>query len=346
MTSAPSERVNARAGRNREGTDPAAAPLPPRAAGALLLVLAALTAALASPAAVRADPASPTPAPTAGPTATPLLTASSTTAPTATPLPAASPRYSGGGGIITSLIFGPAIDAVAGWITGSAAASTDYVIGIFAADPANPDLTAPWFLAAYYGTGPACGRTGPPGSVVIAAWLMLLVVLASVMSGVIRGDIAGMLRLLLVRLPVAIFITYIAIWLVSELLALTNLATGWEVVGDVYGLAAWSLSSGPQPRHRLPDRAGLPGPDRRHAGLLPRVAGPRRRRLHRRRLHPPHRPGLAVARRPPRPEARRRDALRALHQQVRDGLRPGPGRASAGRRDSTRRSSARWSPRP
>ena len=214
----------------------------PRAAGALLLVLAALTAALASPAAVRADPASPTPAPTAGPTATPLPTASSTTTPTVTPLPAASPHYSGGGGIITSLIFGPAIDAVAGWITGSAVSAADDVIGIFVVDPANPDLTAPWFLSAYYGTGPAGGRTGPPGAVVIAAWLMLLVVLASVMSGVIRGDIAGMVRLVCVRLPVAIFITYIAIWLVTQLLALTNLATAWEVGGNAQAgsLAAWS----------------------------------------------------------------------------------------------------------
>ena len=214
----------------------------PRAAGALLLVLAALTAALASPAAVRADPASPTPAPTAGPTATPLPTASSTTTPTVTPLPAASPRYSGGGGIITSLIFGPAIDAVAGWITGSAVSAADDVIGLFVVDPANPDLTAPWFLSAYYGTGSAGGRTGPPGAVVIAAWLMLLVVLASVMSGVIRGDIAGMVRLVCVRLPVAIFITYIAIWLVTQLLALTNLATAWEVGGNAQAgsLAAWS----------------------------------------------------------------------------------------------------------
>jgi hypothetical protein len=204
-------------------------------------MLAALTAAVASPATARADDASPTPAPAAGPTATPVPTASSTTAPTATPGPAASPRYSGGGGIITSLIFGPAIDAVANWITQGAATATTYVIGLFAADPANPDLTAPWFLGAYYGSGSASGRTGPPGSVVIAAWLMVLVVIASVMSGVIRGDIPGMIRLLFVRLPVAIFVTFIAIWLVSELLALTNLATSWEVVGGLYGLTTWSL---------------------------------------------------------------------------------------------------------
>jgi hypothetical protein len=213
----------------------------PRAAGALLVVVAFLTAALASPPAVRADPASPTPAAAAGPTDTPLTTASPTTTPAVTPTPTASPRYSGGGGIITSLIFGPAIDAVANWITQGAAASTTLVIGLFAADPANPDLTAPWFMGAYYGSGSASGRTGPPGSVVIAAWLMLLVVIASVMSGVIRGDIPGMIRLLFVRLPVAIFVTFIAIWLVSELLALTNLATSWEVVGGMHGLATWSL---------------------------------------------------------------------------------------------------------
>jgi len=61
------------------------------------------------------------------------------------------------------------------------------------------------------------------------------------MSGVIRGDIPGMIRLLLVRLPIAIFVTFIAIWLVSALLDLTNLATSWEVVGGLHGLASWSL---------------------------------------------------------------------------------------------------------
>jgi hypothetical protein len=201
------------------------------------VVLAALTAALASPPAVRADPASPPPAPAAGPTTTPLPTAS----PTVTPPPAASPRFSGSGGIISNLIFGPAINAVANWITEGAAASTTYVMDLFAVDPANPDLTAPWFMGAYYGSGSASGRTGPPGSVVIAAWLMVLVVIASVMSGVIRGDIPGMIRLLLVRLPIAIFVTFIAIWLVSALLDLTNLATSWEVVGGLHGLASWSL---------------------------------------------------------------------------------------------------------
>jgi len=216
-------------------------PFVPRVAGALLVVVAVLTAALASPAAVRADPASPTPAATERPSATPPPTASPTASPTVTPLPAASPHYSGGGGIITSLIFGPAIDAVANWITQGAAAATTYVIGLFAADPANPDLTAPWFLGAYYGSGSASGSTGPPGSVVIAAWLMVLVVLASVILGVIRGDIPGMIRLLLVRLPIAIFVTFIAIWLVSGLLDLTNLATSWEVGGGLHGLAAWSL---------------------------------------------------------------------------------------------------------
>ena len=299
----------------------------PRAAGALLLVLAALTAALASPAAVRADPASPTPAPTAGPTATPLPTASSTTAPTVTPLPAASPRYSGGGGIITSLIFGPAIDAVAGWITGSAVSAADDVIGIFVVDPANPDLTAPWFLSAYYGTGPAGGRTGPPGAVVIAAWLMLLVVLASVMSGVIRGDIAGMVRLVCVRLPVAIFITYIAIWLVTQLLALTNLATAWEVGGNAQAgsLAAWSNILGSNLGSDFLTVLACLVLIAATRGLLPRVAGPGRRHLRGGGLHPPDRPDLTVARRAQRPEADRRDALRALHQQVRDGLRSGPG---------------------
>jgi hypothetical protein len=228
---APAATVTARAERRRRFV--------PRAAGALLVVVAILTAALASPAAVRAAPASPTPAAAVGSTLMPLPTASPITAPTVTPTPTASPHYAGGGGIITSLIFGPAINAVAGWITGSAVSAADDVIGLFDVDPANPDLTAPWFLFAYYGTP---GGTGAPGSVVIAAWLMLLVVLASVLSGVIRGDIAGMVRLVCVRLPVAIFITYIAIWLVTQLLELTNLATAWEVGGNAQAgaLAAWS----------------------------------------------------------------------------------------------------------
>jgi len=213
-----------------------------RSVGGVLVVLAVMTAALASSFAVRANPAPATPAPTAAATATPTPTASPGATVTPTPLPTATPRYSGSGGIITNLIFGPAIDAVAGWITGSAVSAADDVIGLFVVDPANPDLRAPWFLYAYYGTGAASGRTGAPGSVVIAAWLMLLVVLASVMSGVIRGDIAGMVRLVCVRLPVAVFVTYIAIWLVTQLLAMTDLATTWEVGSNAQAgsLEVWS----------------------------------------------------------------------------------------------------------
>ena len=98
---------------------------------------------------------------------------------------------------------------------------------------------------------------------------------------------------------------------------------GWQRAGGIAG----GVVEHPRvkPRERLPDRAGLPGPDRRDRGLLPRVAGPGRRHLRGGGLHPPDRPDLTVARRAQRPEADRRDALRALHQQVRDGLRSGPG---------------------
>ena len=299
----------------------------PRAAGALLLVLAALTAALASPAAVRADPASPTPAPTAGPTATPLPTASSTTTPTVTPLPAASPHYSGGGGIITSLIFGPAIDAVAGldhWERRLGGRRRHRHLRRRPGQSRPHRSLVPLRLLRHWSRRRAYrpARRGGDRRLADAA--------GGPRVGDVRRDPRRHRRHGApgVRAAPGRDLHHLHRDLAGDPAPGSDqpghrMGGGWQRAGGIAG----GVVEHPRvkPRERLPDRAGLPGPDRRDRGLLPRVAGPGRRHLRGGGLHPPDRPDLTVARRAQRPEADRRDALRALHQQVRDGLRSGPG---------------------
>jgi hypothetical protein len=211
-----------------------------RAAAVAALLLAGAGGALATAVPVSAGP--PTPAPAPAPAAastsspTPSETASATPTPTATPSPggsSASPSSSGSHGLIDE-----ALDGLASWITDAAVKATTDLLGALEKDDNSPDLTASWFQSVYWGGG----SSGNPGAVVIAAWLALLVVTGSLLSGVIRGDVGGMVRLVVLRLPVAIFLTAIAVWMVGELLTLTDVASGWVTSGSLNSLQTWTTS--------------------------------------------------------------------------------------------------------
>jgi hypothetical protein len=143
---------------------------------------------------------------------------------------------------VASWVGDQAIQDVASWITTAAADGSAQLLSTLEQEAAHPTLNAPWFESVYFGGGSTPGQAGSraPGSVVIAAWLMVLVVTGALMTGVIRGDLGGMLRLVAVRLPVAIFITYIAVSLVSALLALTDVASSWVLRGGIDSLQQWT----------------------------------------------------------------------------------------------------------
>ena len=209
---------------------------PRRAAAVAALLLAGAGGALPMAVPVSAGPPSPAPAPAAAPTSSPTPSPSASASPTAaaTPTPdASSSSSSGSHGLIDE-----ALDGLASWITDAAASATTDLLGALQKDSNSPDLTASWFQSVYWGGG----SSGNPGAVVIAAWLALLVVTGSLLSGVIRGDIGGMVRLVAVRLPVAILLTAIAVWMVGELLTLTDVASGWVTSGSLNSLQTWTTS--------------------------------------------------------------------------------------------------------
>jgi hypothetical protein len=196
------------------------------AGAATLLGAVCVAAALASP----VVHAAPSPSASVSPTPTA----------TATPTPTPSDTSSGSHGLV-----GEALDGVASWIIDGATQGATDLLGALGNEVTSPDLSAPWFNSIYWGgngTPTAPGQPGStaPGAVVIAAWLTLIVVLASLLVGVIRGDVGGMVRLVALRLPVAILITCIATWLVTQLMTLTDIASGWVLSGGTQSLQQWT----------------------------------------------------------------------------------------------------------
>ena len=211
-----------------------------RIRSAALALLGALTVCLVLPAVASAAP-SPSPAPTPAPYNPQACDSSTEFTIGFDPLTCVSAAA----GAAASWVGDQAIQDVASWITSAAASGSASLLGELSNEATQPQLNAPWFTSFYYGpTGPRAtpGQKGSkmPGAVVIAAWLMLPIVIASVLACVIRSDPGGIARLLLVRLPVAILLTFLATGLVALLLELTDLASGWVLNGGVSGLQQWS----------------------------------------------------------------------------------------------------------
>ena len=207
----------------------------------LVAVPVSLVGALVAPIVVEAGP-SPTPSPSPAPSYNPQACNNSNEF-----MIQFDPAtcVSDAAGAVASWIGDTAIQDVASWITTAAASASAQLLGTLNQEAAHPTLNAPWFNSVYFGGSGIPGARGQPGStapgaVVIAAWLMVLVVTGALFVGVIRGDLGGMLRLVAVRLPVAIFVTYIATWLVATLLALTDVTSSWVLKGGVQSLQQWT----------------------------------------------------------------------------------------------------------
>jgi type IV secretion system protein TrbL len=82
--------------------------------------------------------------------------------------------------------------ALVGWVLEAVVSLSVAILGFFW-DAAEPDVGATWFSG---------GSSTPYGSmVVMAAPLLAVCFLAGVIQGVVKGDVAGMTRMALVRLP-------------------------------------------------------------------------------------------------------------------------------------------------
>lgn len=87
------------------------------------------------------------------------------------------------------------------------------VLGFFW-DAAEPDPSASWFSG---------GRDTPYGQmVVLAAPLLLMFFLAGVIQGALKGDVAGMLQMAVLRLPSAVLAMSVTVAITDLLLRVTN----------------------------------------------------------------------------------------------------------------------------
>ena len=200
----------------------------------VVAALGALAVGMASPLVAEAGP-SPTPSPSPAPSYNPQACNNSTEFYIQfDPATCVSNAASG----VASWVGDQAIQDVASWITSAAASASAQLLGALKNEATEPTLKTPWFTSVYFGSTRSGAKA--PGAVVIAAWLMVAVVIAGVMSGVIRGDLSGMLRLLLLRLPIAVLVTFLATWMVSAVLALTDVASSWVLSGGIQSLQSWT----------------------------------------------------------------------------------------------------------
>ena len=111
------------------------------------------------------------------------------------------------GGIVETVISG-----LAGAVVGAVADLTASVLGFFW-DAAEPDLTGAWF----YGTGAPYWHM-----VVLSLPLLLAFFLAGIIQGVLKGDVGGMVRMALLRLPGSILAMGITVVIADALLEATD----------------------------------------------------------------------------------------------------------------------------
>lgn len=127
-------------------------------------------------------------------------------------------------GIARDAVLGPVEDvlldqfqkmfsALVGWVVGAVVSLSIAILGFFW-DAAEPDVGAAWFSG---------GSSTPYGSmVVMAAPLLAVFFLAGVIQGVVKGDVAGMVRMALVRLPGACLAMVMTVAVTDVLLRVTD----------------------------------------------------------------------------------------------------------------------------
>ncbi|MGH9243999.1 MAG: hypothetical protein ACRD29_06725, partial [Acidimicrobiales bacterium] len=138
------------------------------------------------------------------------------------------------GGVATSA-GGAVFGFLVGWVMDALVSVTATVVGSFA-DAADPDVTAQWFVQ---GTD---GRLGPYAmSAKIGAVLLVGFVLAGITHGVLTADVTGMIKRVVLHLPVAVLGTV-------ALVGVTHL--GVQVVD---ALSEWVLANFDADLHELAD---------------------------------------------------------------------------------------------
>lgn len=132
--------------------------------------------------------------------------------------------------------------AVTRWVLSGAVETTALLLNEFATGAGTtPSLSAPWFQHVYYGSGPTPNApSGQPGALVIAELLAVPLLVLTVIAGIVRGDIGGALKTVLIRLPLIVVLCFGFIVVLQRVFVVVDALSGWVVGGTITDFQNWS----------------------------------------------------------------------------------------------------------
>ncbi|MBJ7595989.1 MAG: hypothetical protein JF886_14245 [Candidatus Dormibacteraeota bacterium] len=129
------------------------------------------------------------------------------------------------------------------WVMSGAVETTDLLLNEFGSGTTTrADFSSPWFQKVYYGATPHNGTAFPnqPGALTIAELLALPLLVMTVIAGVLRGDIGGAVKTVLVRLPLVVILCFAFIVVLQRVFDLVDALSTWVVGGTTTDFQTWA----------------------------------------------------------------------------------------------------------
>lgn len=129
------------------------------------------------------------------------------------------------------------------WVMSGAVETTDLLLNEFGSGTSTrPNFDSPWFQKVYYGSTPHPGGTFPnqPGALTIAELLAVPLLVMTIIAGVLRGDITGAVKTVLVRLPLVVILCFGFIVALQRAFDLVDALSTWVVGGTVGDFQTWA----------------------------------------------------------------------------------------------------------
>lgn len=138
--------------------------------------------------------------------------------------------------------------SVTRWVMSGAVEATDLLLNEFGSGTSTrPQFSTPWFQKVYFGNVAHRGTAfaGQPGALAIAEMLAVPLLVMTIVAGVLRGDIGGAMKTVLVRLPLIVVLCFAFITVLQHVFDLVDGLSGWVVGGTVADFQAWTAKFDP-----------------------------------------------------------------------------------------------------
>ena len=149
---------------------------------------------------------------------------------------------------ITHFAGDTAATSVTRWVMSGAVETTDLLLNEFGSGTSTrPQFGSPWFQKVYYGNVAHNGTAfaGQPGALAIAEMLAVPLLVMTIVAGVVRGDIAGSMKTVLVRLPLIVVLCFAFITVLQRAFDVVDALSGWVVGGTVADFQTWTARFDP-----------------------------------------------------------------------------------------------------